>query len=413
MLFVFICSMVSCQYSVVPGRTEGWQSDIDFLLQQIQKQHYVYKSMPLPGKLTAQAEKLKKQIDNFSDERILIELERLMYFLGDGHSYILPMGAPKVHSYFLPLQFYQFSDGMYIIDADSAHKKMIGNKLLSIGSITPEKFMEDMKTFVSQDNEMGATWIGPFFLRFRGMLESYGLKKGSDSVAIKVEDESGEQVNKIILFVPVPHLRGIPKLFPPKNSVNVPMYFSDLKDNYWCRKLPADKTLYIQFNQVMDAPTETIRQFSKRLDSLLKNTGWERIIVDVRHNNGGNADLTPPLIQTLKNFEVLNPGSKLIIITGRNTFSAAQIFISQLNKETKALFAGESSSSSPNFVGEENFIQLPWSGAMGSISNRYHETIPGDKRKWIEPDIKVSLSSEDYFGGRDPVMEALFKMNNN
>src|SRR6185436_3508988 len=105
-----------------------------------------------------------------------------------------------VHSYFLPLQFYQFSNGMYIIDADSAHKNLIGNKLLSIGSVAPEKFMEDMKTFVSQDNEMGATWIGPFFLRFREMLESYGLKKGSDSIVIKVEDESGQQVNKTILF---------------------------------------------------------------------------------------------------------------------------------------------------------------------------------------------------------------------
>lgn len=30
---------------------------------------------------------------------------------------------------------------------------------------------------------------------------------------------------------------------------------------------------------------------------------------------------------------------------------------------------------------------LPWSGARESISNRYHETIPGDTREWIAPDL--------------------------
>jgi hypothetical protein len=409
-LFICACNMVSCQDSSVINRTEGWQSDIDFLLQQIQKQHCVYKSRPLPAKLIAQAAELKKQIDNFSDERILIELERLMYYLGDGHSYILPMGASKFHTFFLPLQFYQFSDGMFIIDAGSAHEKLIGKKVLSIGSLTPAKFMEDMKTYISQDNETGATWIGPFFLRFRGMLESYGLTKGADSVAITLEDESGRQVNKTILFVPVPRLRGIPKLLAPKFVTTVPLYLSKLQDNYWYKEFPAEKTLYVQFNQVMDVPPQTIGQLSLHLDSTLNDKVYEKIIVDVRHNNGGNADLTPPLIRTLKKFETLNPDNRLIIITGRNTFSAAQIFISQLNKETRALFVGEPSSSSPNFVGEENFIRLPWSGATGSISNRYHEIIPGDKRKWIEPDIKINLSSKDFFAGHDPVMEVVLNM---
>jgi hypothetical protein len=93
----------------------------------------------------------------------------------------------------------------------------------------------------------------------------------------------------------------------------------------------------------------------------------------------------------------------------RYTFSAAQIFIAQVNRHTRTVFAGEPSSSKPNFVGEENQIVLPWSGAIGSISNRYHESIPGDNRSWIEPEIKVELSSKDYFANRDPALEAILK----
>jgi hypothetical protein len=48
---------------------------------------------------------------------------------------------------------------------------------------------------------------------------------------------------------------------------------------------------------------------------------------------------------------------------------------------------------------------LPWSGAIGSISDEYHESIPGDKREWIAPEIPYVLSSADYFANRDPLLE--------
>ena len=106
-------------------------------------------------------------------------------------------------------------------------------------------------------------------------------------------------------------------------------------------------------------------------------------------------------------WEAAVPAGKLYVLMGRNTFSAAQNFIAQLDKRTRAVFVGEPSSSKPNFVGEENNLTLPWSGAIISISNRYHENIPGDKREWIEPDIKIELSSSDYFANRDPILERL------
>jgi hypothetical protein len=79
----------------------------------------------------------------------------------------------------------------------------------------------------------------------------------------------------------------------------------------------------------------------------------------------------------------------------------------QVNHSTRAVFAGEMSSSKPNFVGEEYEIVLPWSKAIGSISNRYHETIPGDSREGIAPELKVEVSAADYFANRDAVLDAV------
>jgi hypothetical protein len=181
---------------------------------------------------------------------------------------------------------------------------------------------------------------------------------------------------------------------------------SQVSTPYWFQRLDAD-TLYVQFNQVVNGPNETLAAFASRLEGALGEPRPKLLVADVRHNNGGNAELLPPLLGVLKAFEAKQPDARLVVLTGRNTFSAAQIFIAQVNRETKAVFAGEMSSSKPNFVGEENGIVLPWSKASGSISNRYHESIPGDRREGIEPELKLELSSADYFGNRDVLLEAV------
>lgn len=410
LLAFFLCSfaVTCCQEAKPVDRVTGWSQDIDFFLANLKSQHYIFKSKALPGQLSKKAESLKKNIGLYSDERMLIEMERLAFYAGDGHTYILPFAARVTNSLFLPLQFYQFTDGLFVMAADNNVRHLVGARVKMIAGVQSAVFLKDMESFVSQDNVHGATWIGPFFLRFRGMLEAYGLEQGASSVAIKFEDKIGREFQEQVSFVPVPQLRGIPKMVPSPKDSN-PLWLSAIQKNYWYSYLPEKNCLYVQFNQVQSDQYDPLENFIARLRKEADQKKPKLLVIDVRHNNGGNGDLTPPFVSMLKEFELANPSAKLIIITGRNTFSAAQIFISRIDVATNAIFAGEPSSSSPNFVGEENMVVLPWSGAIGSISNRYHENIAGDKRKWIEPEIKVGLSSTDYFENRDPVLEAIFK----
>ncbi|MFT5052049.1 MAG: hypothetical protein ACI8QZ_003480 [Chlamydiales bacterium] len=130
------------------------------------------------------------------------------------------------------------------------------------------------------------------------------------------------------------------------------------------------------------------------------------LIVDVRHNNGGNNNLVRPLVRAMIEFEMRAPEHRIFVLMGRNTFSAAQNFINRVERWTNATFVGEPSSSSPNFVGEENEIMLPFSRVQGSISNRYwQDSDPWDHRPWIAPDLAVALTAEQYFQGVDPVLE--------
>ncbi|HUQ18662.1 MAG TPA: hypothetical protein VM099_03525 [Gemmatimonadaceae bacterium] len=395
-----------------PGadRVTGWKSDITFWLDQIQKQHYVYKSKPLPPALLKAVAALEQNIPKYSDERMLFEMVRLASFIGDGHTYVLPVGAEHVPGSVIPVRFYLFSDGMFVIDARQGYEKWIGSKLIAVGTTPTATIIERMKPAIPADNPFGYKWIGPPFLNLRGILESLTDIKPGDSIPVTLQDRNGKVQHVKFGTSPPERMQGVPKLIPSHrpDAPPVPLWLSNVTRNFWMRPLD-EKRLYVQYNQVMDEPNHTMKQSGAELDSALKNMKPATLILDVRHNNGGNSYLYPPIIDAITTWEAAQPNGKFYVLTGRNTFSAAQNFISQLDKRTRAIFVGEPSSSKPNFVGEENDLQLPWSGAIVSISNRYHENIPGDTRQWIEPDIKVVLSSRDYFANRDPVLSRLLR----
>ena len=393
---------------VPTDRVNGWRYDIDFWLEQLRKQHYIYKSKPLPTALTKAAAELSRNVPKFSDERMLFEMQRLAAHIGDGHTYILPLAAQRVPGSVIPLRFYLFSDGLFVIDANPGNEQWIGSKLISIGNTSSATILERMKPAISADNRFGYKWIGPPFLNLRGAIESLADGVASDSIPVTLRDRAGRVHNLKFTSVPPPRMQGVPKLMSSKlpGIPTAPIWLRQVSKNFWMGPL-SDGALYVQFNQVRDDDAQQLSQAGASLKQRLMTTLPSRVILDVRHNNGGNSYLYPPIIDALTSWEAAVPTGKLYLLMGRNTFSAAQNFIAQLDKRTRAIFVGEPSSSKPNFVGEENNLTLPWSGAIISISNRYHENIPGDKREWIEPDMKIELSSSDYFANRDPVLERL------
>ena len=190
----------------------------------------------------------------------------------------------------------------------------------------------------------------------------------------------------------------------------MPRYLSAVDTNYWLEPLPEHGALYFQFNQVRDDPDESIARFAERLAEDLKRPGVNTLIVDVRHNNGGNNTLLRPLLRALMGFELASANNRIYVLVGRNTFSAAQNFINRVERWTDAVFVGESSSSSPNFVGEDHEIVLPFSRLRGSISTRYwQDSDPGDERPWIAPDVPVELTAADYFANVDPLLDAVLQ----
>ena len=139
----------------------------------------------------------------------------------------------------------------------------------------------------------------------------------------------------------------------------------------------------------------------------------ERVVIDLRHNSGGDNTTLAPLELALRDPAIDRPG-KLFAIIGRVTFSAAANFATDLEGATSVTFAGEDMGGSPNLFGDTRPVTLPDSGQVLRMAARYWErSTPDDTRITIEPEIRAELTADDYFAGRDPVLEAIVAASTN
>jgi hypothetical protein len=139
--------------------------------------------------------------------------------------------------------------------------------------------------------------------------------------------------------------------------------------------------------------------------------GTQNLILDLRHNHGGDGSLLPPLLKTLQSFEIMNPQGKVFVIMGRETFSAGHNLLTEITINIDPILVGEPSGSKPNHIGESGWFQLPYSGLMGLVSTQFHQdSKPEDNRKWIVPHIPVGLASTDYFNGDDRALNTIMEV---
>jgi hypothetical protein len=135
----------------------------------------------------------------------------------------------------------------------------------------------------------------------------------------------------------------------------------------------------------------------------------DKLIIDLRWNNGGDTTLTPPILATLLgNTQLMQPGRFFVITSGYRTYSAAQNMASMLWRYTPAIFVGDTTGSSPNFIGEDVPQELPYSKLEVSISDLYWQGgWPTDYHQWVPPLLYTPRVFADYGQNRDPAMEAI------
>lgn len=391
-------------------RNMAWRQDLDFLVAEIRRVHYLYRAQALPEGFDAARRALYDDIPRLSDDLIKARMQGLLARLGDGHSVVFLFAGERPLLQ-IPLRMYFFSDGLFVIDAAEPYRQWIGSRVQKIGSFTPEEALRRLEPFISKDNAMFLKAAGPgLYLNTPALLQAAGLLSDPARVPLTLRDREGRSAT--VNVEPTTPERLVKFLTPPAISAaaRLPLYLQRQDQNFWFQHIPEKNAVYVQFNAVGDAPQEPLRGFAARLRRFVSENPVQNMVVDIRHNSGGNRQLLPAMWRTLIHFETTRENPRLFIITGRATFSAAQVFLSHAYFLTSAVIVGECSSSRPNFVGEDTETRLPHSGLFVSISSQYHQANHLDHRPCINPEIPVELSSEDYFANRDPALDAIWQL---
>lgn len=387
-------------------RTAGWRYDLRLLAREIKRMHYDPYRYMSPAELEKSVREIHDAIPTLSDDEVMVRLMKLVKRLGDGHTYVVPWYEEDETAQALPVRFSFFEEGLYITATSPEHEELLWARVLKFDGAPVERVYAALDDIVAQDNPMRLRSQAPNFMRLPPVLSALGLIKNSASVRLTLVDRVGrERVAE--LSMTKGEIRSWVRK-PVEIKSELPPDVQNRADYYWFKYFAEKRLLYFQFNGVADKQGESIEEFAARLFSFIEQHDVQKLVVDVRWNGGGNMFLSKPLVEGLIAARKVNRSGHLFVIAGRHTFSAAMIFTEQLERYTRAIFVGEPTGSSPNFVGETNFLQLPYSKLRVSLSNLYWQNSRAtDHRLWIAPKLYVPPTFESYSHGRDAALEAV------
>jgi tetratricopeptide (TPR) repeat protein len=401
------------------SRTDGWRHDLIFFETEVKRMGYDPFHKTSQAQFHTEVERLRAEIPSLTDNQIIVRIMRLTALVGDGHTGVAPQVVPSWKT--VPLQFELFDEGLYIVAADPKYSDLVGKQVLRFGGQTPEQVMQALGQIIGKDKEnpQNIKRNGPRFARYPGILNGLGLQPQAESIVFTVREADGTtRTTEVAAARDDPQysrIAGHPSwvtLFQGSPGP-LPLYLKDRRKNYWFETVPNTKIVYFQFNLVVPDPAEPLNAFLERLLKYIDEQKIEKLIIDMRWNNGGNGRLAYPVLSFLTRAERINQRGNLFLIVGRYTFSAAPIVASVIESYTNAILVGEPTPTGPNFIGEDNFFSLPYSQLPVSVSDQYHQTTwSADNRTALTPLLLVPFSVEAYKAKRDLALETILAYRN-
>ncbi|HEX5715060.1 MAG TPA: tetratricopeptide repeat protein [Thermoanaerobaculia bacterium] len=395
-------------------RTEGWRRDIDYLIAELKRSNPP--GAAIPSELFRRASDLQAAVPKLNDHQIAMGIERVMNALDRGHTALWvgdPSGGAKIDFRPLPIRLYAFPEGIFITETGEGAEGLAGAQVLAFGNTAAAEALQRVGASISTESAMEILWQGPQLLVRPGVLKGLGIIAAADRAELTLRMPDGRTATKTLsVRDETPPTDWSRRLNAPPN-VPAPLFLGQIRENHWFQVLPDQHAIFVQVNNIRPDEDETMPQFGLRLrQAIADGVGGKprHLILDIRHNNGGNSFQYVELLRTLVAFSA-GEGQKVYVLIGRNVYSAAANLSTDLERLVRPVFVGEPTSGTGNQWGDESRFILPYSGLTGAFSGvRWQLSNPWDERRSIVPQVPVQLTAGDYFAGRDPALDAVFRL---
>lgn len=360
------------------------------------------------ARLAAELDGLRGRVDELTLDQLQLEVVRIAAQL-DGHTVARPTEPWPVAA----ISFYRFDDGLHVTRAEDP--ALVGARLVAVGATPVDVAWDAIVPHVSWDSEQTIWLAGPSLLRTPRVLATLGVVEDPTTVTYTLVRTDGTTVTHTPRIVGQDAPAEVADLVTVGLPAVAGVRWLELRDvPFWSEHQPAHDVVYLQFNRVRGSAVSPLTGENvipsdevDRVEELLAAHPTARLVVDVRHNPGGDNT-------TLRQFRAMvdevagDDPCRVAMIIGRQTFSAAANFATMVEQDTPARFYGEPTGGSPNLYGDTRQYPVEALGMRLFVSSRYWRmSTPDDTREAIAPDVPAPLRVGDFLAGRDPVMAAV------
>lgn len=415
-----LISLLFCAFSSFGQlnlESKQWQEDLRFLQETVHKDYpFLFKKVSKET-FDAEVEKLHQEIPSLAEHEIIVGLARIVSLFKYGHTAISlsswnSTGPVKFHR--IPINFYQYNDGIYIQGVHKEYADVLGSKVVAIEGMAIEKALKAIRPVVPAENDQFFKSFGISSLGIPEVLHAQKITsqlKKSISLTLEKEGKTFEKTIPAAQNYDYPgkysHFLEKGDWLDARDNSQDPLYLKNLDRICHFEYIPEEKAVYVRQSQVQDDPEEDIPTFYEKVFTFIEENEVEKLILDVRLNGGGNNYKNKPVVTGIIKSEKINQLGKFFVIIGRRTFSACQNLINELDNYTQAIFVGEPSAENINFYGDIRRVILPNSKIPARLSFAWWQDKPQwENEPWMAPHLAVDMSFADYVENRDPVLEA-------
>ena len=375
---------------------EQWHEDLNYMAKTLAARHKNVFHHISETQYDALVNQIAAALPGLQAADIPVYFEKLTAAIGDAHTYLaLPGGQ-----HFYPFTIYYFGDTPRVISAAPQCSRILGMRLVSIGSVPMPQVEARLNEVLTQgENPWYYRAHYPWFLSqevlhalgiVSGPATSFTFSDGNHTVVLNL-DASANQTGKWLHAYPQP-----------------PLFIQHENDDFWFGPLGDSKSIYVAFNDYHD-----LSEHAHALFEFLDSHSVDKLIIDMRDNSGGDyLEGRKYLIAPLLERPNLNRKGVLYVITGRYTFSAAMNNAVQFRLETQATLVGEPPGEMPNSYQERRSFHLPNSHLQVNYSARYYRFLADDNPALL-PDIDAAPNWDDYQQGIDPALQAITRGHGN
>ncbi len=349
---------------------------------------------------------LDRRLEGLSNAETLVEIGRLVARIGDAHTALFidhQDGFEEIY----PIELYPVAEGWLVLSASTPYRELTGGVVESFGGRTPVELAAALAPLVPSDNRFGVLEELLDYVVLPQLLSVLGLVEDADALEVVVRHPDGRRVTSTL--VPVEDDSVALHLREP--SSGHPLWLVRRDEPYWFEVRPNHKEVYLQFNSAdvgRGRGERDFEAFCDRLVAAIEENEAERLIIDLRWNDGGSYWRTRHLLSAVLRADRINQPGRLFALLSPYTFSAAVMHALRLEEYTEVTFVGQPTGGQPNHSGTMRRLRLPNSGAVVAYSAVYKSPATDvDHRPYVAPDLMTTFSARDYAVGADPALEAL------